>query len=220
MSQRSWQRWTPMSGALFVVLIVVGFVVGGSSPDTDAPDAKIAAYLAKSSNQDRNFVAFFILMAAMLALIWFYSTLRSRLAQADGGAGGRGALAFGAGVASAVFLVTAICLFISTVITASDTKKFPVDPGLFRLTEDLGYLLWIASAYAGALAIWATAAVVMRTRALPRWYAWFSIVAGIISLASFLFFPTFVYWLWILVTGILLTARPAAQPSEPLAAPA
>ena len=85
MSQRSWQRWTPMSGALFVVLIVVGFVVGGSSPDTDAPDAKIAAYLAKSSNQDRNFVAFFILMAAMLALIWFYSTLRSRLAQADGG---------------------------------------------------------------------------------------------------------------------------------------
>jgi hypothetical protein len=220
MSQRSWQRWAPMSGVAFVVLVVVGFVIAGSSPDTDASNAKIAAYLAKNSNQSRNIVSFFVLMVAMLALVWFWAVVRSQLTQAEGGDGRRGALVLAAGVASTVFLVVGICLFISTVITADDTSKFPVDPGLFRLTQDLGYLFWISSGVMGALALWATAGVVMSTRALPRWYAWFSIVAGIISLASFLFFPTFVYWLWILVTGILLVARPVTPASEPLAAPA
>jgi hypothetical protein len=220
MSQRSWQRWAPMSGVAFVVLVVVGFVVAGNSPDTDASNAKITAFLARHSTQHRNIASFFVLMAAMLALIWFYAVVRSRLAQAEGGDGRRGSLAFGAGVASTVFLVIAISLFICTVVTANDTSKFPVDPGLYRLTQDLGYLFWISSAVVGALAIWATAAVVMGTRALPRWYAWFSIVAGIISLASFLFFPTFVYWLWILVTAILLTVRPATPAGEQLAGPA
>ena len=47
-------------------------------------------------------------------------------------------------------------------------------------------------------------------RRAPRWFGWFSVVVGIICLAAFFFFPIFVYWLWILVTGILLFLRPAA----------
>ena len=38
-------RWAPISGAIWVVLMVVAFAVAGSSPDTDDPDAKIAAYM-------------------------------------------------------------------------------------------------------------------------------------------------------------------------------
>jgi hypothetical protein len=211
MSQRPGQRWAPLSGVAFVVLVVVGFIVAGNSPDTDASNAKIAAYLTKNSNQTRNIVSFFILMVAMLALLGFFASLRARLARAEGESGGAAALTLGAGVASTVFLIVAIGLFIAPVITADDASKFPVDPAIWRFSQDTGYLFWISSAVAGALAAWATAAVTLRTGALPRWFAWFSIVAGIISLAAFLFFPTFVYWLWILVTSIVLTVRPVVS---------
>src|SRR3954452_17310893 len=100
MEQRPFQRWAPLSGAVFVVLVVVGFIVGGNSPDTDAPNAKIAAYLAKDSNQTKNIVAFFILMVAMLALLGFYGSLRARLTRAEGQSGGAAAVTLGAGVAS------------------------------------------------------------------------------------------------------------------------
>lgn len=218
MAQRPFQRWAPLSGAAFVVLVVVGFIVAGNSPDTDASNAKIAAYLAKNSNQTRNIVSFFILMVAMLALLGFYASLRARLARAEGETGGAAALTLGAGVASTVFLIVSIGLFIAPVITADDASKFVVDPGLWRFSQDTGYMFWISSAVAGALAAWATAAVALRTRALPRWFGWFSIVAGIISLAAFLFFPTFVYWLWILITSIVLTVRPVATAPEPIPA--
>lgn len=218
MVQRPFQRWAPLSGALFVVLVVVGFIVAGNSPDTDASNAKVAAYLAKNSNQSRNIVSFFILMVAMLALLGFYGALRARLRRAEGETGGAASLTLGAGVASVVFLVVAIGLFIAPLITADDTSKFVVDPGLWRFSQDTGYLFWISSAVAGALAAWATAAVALRTGALPRWFGWFSIVAGIISLAAFLFFPTFVYWLWILVTSIVLTAKPVATAADPIPA--
>jgi hypothetical protein len=208
MTPRPWPRWAPICGLVFVVLIVVGFAVAGSSPSTDDSNAKIAAYLAKSSNQDKNLVAFVLLMAAMLFLIGFFAALRTRLTAAERGVGRLGSLAFGAGIASTVFLVTAICMFISTVLTAGDADKFTIDPGLYRLTQDMGYELWVASAVVGSLAMWATAGAVLKTGVLPRWYAWFSVVTGVISLAAFFFFPIFVYWLWIAVSAILLVLRP------------
>ncbi len=67
-----------------MVLVVVGFIVAGNSPDTDASNAKVAAYLAKNSNQSRNIVSFFILMVAMLALLGLLRGA-ARPAQAGGG---------------------------------------------------------------------------------------------------------------------------------------
>ena len=214
--QSSWERWAPLSGVAFVVVIILGFAIAGSSPSSDDSNAKIAAYLAKDSNQTKNIIAWLLLMVAMLAVIGFYVVLRNRLVAAEGGSGQRGALALGAGIASTVFLITAISIFVSPLITADDAGKFHVDPGLYRLTQDLGYLIWVASAVAGSLVAWATAATVRRTGILPGWYAWYSIVSGVIALFGVFFFPIFVYWLWILVTSILLFVQRA--PEAPAAA--
>lgn len=215
MSQRSWQRWSPLAGAVFVALMVIGFAIAGSSPDPDASNAKIASYLGDHSKLDKNTIAYFILLAASLFLIGFFATLRSRLVQAEGGIGRFGALAFGAGIASTVFLVTAISLFISPVFAADDAGKNLLDPGIYRITQEVGYEIWVASAVVGALAVWATSVVVLRTGILPRWFGWFGVVVGIISLFAVLFFPIFVYWLWIAVAAILLVLRPAPSAAGP-----
>jgi hypothetical protein len=209
MSQGALHRWGPLAGPIFVVLMIAGFAISGSSPDPDASNLKITAYLAKKSNYDKNVVAFFILLLALLFLVAFFAALRSRLAQAEGGTGNVAALAYGAGIASAVFLIVAICIFVSPVLAAHDAKKNALDPGIYRLTQDLGYMIWVASVVVGALVIWATSAVALRTGVLPRWFAWFGVVIGVLALLAIFFIPIFLYWLWILIAGILLAMRPA-----------
>ena len=49
----------------------------------------------------------------------------------------------------------------------------------------------------------------MRTGVLPRWFAWLGILVGVIALLAVFFIPIFVYWLWIVIAGILLAMRPA-----------
>jgi hypothetical protein len=200
-------RFGPLSGIAFVVLMIVGFVIAGSSPDPDAKSAKIVSYLRDSSNQNKNLIAFFVLLVAMLFLLGFFAALRARLAAVEG-ASGAGALALGAGVASTVFLVIAIAIFVSPLIAAHDAPGHVLEPGIYRLTQELGYALWVASVVVGALALWATAAVTLQTRTLPRWFGWFSVVIGIICLFAIFFFPIFIYWLWILIASIVMFLRP------------
>jgi hypothetical protein len=209
MSQGALQRWAPLAGPVFVVLIVIGFAVAGSSPDSGDSNAKIASYLADDSHVSQNFVAFLLLLVAALFLIVFFSALRSHLVEAEGPAGRLGTLAFGAGIASTVLLVTAICLFISPVFAADDAPRNILDPGIYRVTQDAGYLIWVMSVVVGALPVWVTSAVAMQTGMLPRWFGWVGVVVGIICLAAILFIPIFIFWAWIVVAGILLARRPA-----------
>jgi hypothetical protein len=209
MSQRGLQRWAPLAGPIFVALMVIGFVLAGSSPDPDSANSKIASYLADNSEYHRNAASFFVLLAATGFMITFFAVLRSRLVAAEGGLGRLGGLAFGAGIASAVFLFIGICLFISSVLAAHDAGSVALDPGIYRVTQDLGYMIFVGSVVVGSIAVWSTAAVALRTGLLPRWFAWVSVVVGVICLAAIVFIPIFVYWLWIVVTGILLIMRPA-----------
>ena len=211
--ERWWERWGPLSGVIFVALMIIGFVISGDSPSSDDSNVKITEFVGKHSEQVQNIVWFFFALAAVLFLIMFVAALRSRLVHEEGGLGRLGTLAFGAGIASAVFLFSAISLFVSPLLLAIDAEKFPPDPGIYRITQTVGYELWIASTVCGALVVWATSAVVWQTRFLPRWFGWSGIVVGVISLFAFFFFPVFVFWLWIIVAAILLVVRRSTAPT-------
>ena len=61
----------------------------------------------------------------------------------------------------------------------------------------------------GTVVIWATSAHALRTHAFPRWYAWLGIVAGATQLAAFFVFPFLAWWIWIVLTSILLVRAEA-----------
>ena len=71
-------------------------------------------------------------------------------------------------------------------------------------------MTWVSAVITGALVVWATSTVALRTGLLPRWLGWLGILVGIIQLFAIFFFPVFLYWGWILVVAILLLLRPAA----------
>jgi hypothetical protein len=204
-----WERWSPLAGILAVAGMIIGFAVGGNNPDTKSSDTKITTYYASHSHQVRQIVAFFIFLAGILFLLWFLSILRTRLVAAEGGSGRLGALALGAGVASAVSWFAAIAFFVGPAVTVNDTSKFHLDPNMYRLMNDTGYLFWVGAVVIAALVVWATSAVALRTGLLPRWFAWLGIVVGILQLFAIFFVPAFIYWGWLVVAALLLTWRPA-----------
>jgi hypothetical protein len=106
-------------------------------------------------------------------------------------------------------------VFISPIFAANDAPRHVIDSGIYRLTQDLGYQIWVFSVVVGALSVWATSAVALRTGLLPRWFAWAGVVVGVICLFALFFIPILVYWLWILVAGILLATRPAPVAGRP-----
>jgi hypothetical protein len=211
MSFRWWDRWGPLAGLVSVALFVIGFAIAGSSPDTHDDDAKIVSYYTQNSHQVSNIVGLVVFFVGVLFMLAFFAALRARLLAAEGEPGRLGGLAYAAGVASSVFWALAVVLFTSPALAANDTSLFHLDPNLYRLVSDAGYAFWVGAVMTGALVVWSTSAIAFRSQILPRWFAWAGVIVGIINLAAVFFFPAFLYWLWILLTSILLTWRAAPE---------
>jgi hypothetical protein len=212
---RFWERWGTALGTLAVVIWAIAFVFGEESPDTSDSDAQIASWFASNSHQNNQIIGYFLFLAGTLCVIGFFAALRERMAAA--GHSEMGALAFGAAIASTVMSLVAITMFTAPAFLASDTRSTDVLPSTYRMLDDMGYTCWVAGATIGAIVVWATSAVALRTGLLPRWYGWLGVLVGVVQLFAIFFVPILLWWLWILVTGALLTFRRTAV-TEPLGA--
>jgi hypothetical protein len=204
-----WERWSPLTGVLSVICSVVGTLLVLGQPQDSDSDSKIVAYFASHSHRVQGVVGLFVFLAGILLLLTFLGTLRERLAAAEGGAARLSALGFGAGVASAVIWVVSMLIARADSFAAGTTSKFHVDPNTYRMFADTAYFGWVAATLVGALVVWATSAVALRTKILPRWFGRLGILVGISQLFGIFFFPFFVWWSWLVATSILLVVRPA-----------
>jgi hypothetical protein len=204
-------RWNPLAGVAAVVCMAAAFIIAGSSPDTQGSDAEITTYYTSHSHQVQNIVGLLLFAVGILFLIAFFAVLRERLGD------GPGTLAFGAGIASAVFWFAAVVCFTGPALATNDTSRFHLDPNTYRLITDMGYAFWVGAVMIGAVVVWATSAAA--TESLPRWFSRTGIVVGLVLLFAVFFFPAFLYALWILAASILLareprvSAAPAPQPA-------
>jgi hypothetical protein len=209
-----WDRWAPLTGVLSVACSFVGVMFVLNQPQEKDSDAKIVAYFAQHSHRVDGIVGFFVFLAGAMLLVAFLASLRERLP-----AGGAAALAFGAGIASVPLWAVSMLLADATGLSASETSRFRVDPNTFRLLGTASYAAWVAAVAVSALVVWGVSAVALRTGVLPRWYAIAGVPVGIVQLFGFFFFPFFVWWLWLIVTSVLLVARPR-RAVAPVAQPA
>jgi hypothetical protein len=203
-------RWAPISGVLYVVLWVI--TIFGFDSDTGDSDADIVSWYADSGNRDKQLIGFFLVLAASLCFIWFLSVLRGRLAQAEGTAGTKTALAFGAGLVAVTLWTIAMAVWMAISFTVGDSDEFVVDPNMDRLFGNLGYALWFAGTTIALFVVLCTALVGLKGDVIPKWLAWVSVLVAISMLASFAFLP-FLIWLgWVLVVSLIwLFAKPEAD---------
>jgi hypothetical protein len=205
---RAWERWGVALGVPTVVLWAVAFAFGSRSPDTSSTsDAKITSWFASSSHQNEQMIAFFLFLAGALCFVGFLAALRERLADAEGPRPRICQLAFGSGLVSASLWILSVVLLTGPAFTASDGSAADVTADTYRVLGTMGFVSWVAATAVGAVTVWATSAIALRTGVLPRWLAWVGIVFGVVQLAAVLFFPIFIFWLWILVVSLVLTWR-------------
>jgi hypothetical protein len=204
-----WERWAPLTGVISVVCSLVGILVVLNQPQDKDSNAKIVAYFANHSHRVHGAVGFFVFLAGILFLLAFFSVLRDRLLTAEGPSGRLSGLAFGAGIASLPLWVVSMLLANAGSFAIGESSSFHLDPNTYRLLADSSYFAWVAALFVSSVVVWATSAVALQTRVLPRWYALAGIVVGIVQLFGLFFFPFLAWWVWIVVTAVLLVARRA-----------
>jgi hypothetical protein len=202
------QRWTALSGIVFVALMLGGAAFVTDVPEADASAREISGYLADSGNHTRNIVGAYIWVLGGLAFLGFLAGLRSVLRRAEGDPGTLSSLVFGAGVVfTAVWSASAATL--AAVAYAVEFSDAPVNnPDIVRVLPQLGsLLLLLGGGFAGILLVAATSVLVFRTGVLPRWLAWLGIPVAIALVFPVTYMNILPFVGWVLVASVALFRR-------------
>jgi hypothetical protein len=211
--QRGKEWLAPLTGIVFLILVVASVIVAGDPPDAteDSAEEVLNFYV---DNEDEVVAGSLLFGLAAVFLLFFAGTVRRALRDAEGSSGTLSAVAFGGAVVLAVGIATSATLAIATADIVGDVE----DPVVFQTMNAIGWGYFVPMAVGTITFMVASGISIVRHAALPKWLGWVAIVAGIIT-----FSPAFpvgigLSALWVLTVSVLLsrglreagTAPPAA----------
>ena len=196
----NWERYAPLTGVGAVVLWIVGTFL---LEKDDRPEGKdTAAFVAWVEKNDTAIIAgAFVFGLGVVLFVWMLGSLRSVLFAAEGGTGRLATIAFGSGIATAISMMFTYFPQAQAAFDVDDTSETSTDA-----------LVHVGDAFFGGVELFAipltaaTALVILRYGALPRWFAWLSLALALILVV----FP--IGWLgvivglplWTLIASVLL----------------
>src|ERR671924_50616 len=199
----------PLTGAGFIVVAIISFIVGGEPKDAGHPGQEIVDWYI--DNKDSVEVGAFIGVAATVLLVFFGAYLRNVLRAAAGGTDMLSLVSFiGVVVVAVGFAIDA------TISIALAERADNIDPIAVQSLQALWDNDFVPIALGVLLFLWATGISVVRTGALPKWIGWIMIVLGVIGLTPIGFVSFIGTAALILLISILLAAR--ARSAAPAAA--
>jgi hypothetical protein len=209
-TRSTWARWAPLSGVAFVVLVVAGFSTM-NTPDADASNKKWIDFFASSGNQISMVVSGFLLVLAGLCLLWFLTTVWSRIAAARRPEP-LSPLALGAaGVSAAAIAVGGVMNAVIPGGMLFAKGKLPEPSAEFlRVFSQISFpLIAVAGMIAAALAIGVLSTQARQAGVFGKGLTIFSLVVAVVALFSFIFFPMLLVLVWFLVASVALLRRRA-----------
>jgi hypothetical protein len=211
------ERMSLLAAPLAIAFWIVGLVVTNSFSDkipNRATDEQLLSWV--QGNAKPILFGGWLFMIGCLALIWFAAILRSRLAEAEGGAGTFSNLAFAGAVVGAVFGMLTAAGDISSAINKDDVTATAA--GTLHNSSDM---FFVGAELAMILFFLGCAVVALRTRVLPKWWAIVAIVIAVVLVIGPIGWAALIFAmpLWLLGTSWLLyrgSSRPHAA-AEPVA---
>jgi len=203
------ERWAPLGGIVFVVLLVIGVGLIGDHPDPDEPNQNISDYLGDSGAHTRNIIGAYLWAVAGIAFLWFLTYLRGILRAAEGAPGTLSNLGFASGLAFTVLLMAGGAT-IAAVAGAIEFRDAPItDQDLVRTLPQMGdAMVLLGGGFAALVFVLTTSIIGLQTGVLPSWLAWIGVAAAVILLLAVFFLPMVALLIWVLaVSGVLLTRR-------------
>jgi hypothetical protein len=208
-------RLAPLTGVVFVVLLVTSIVVGSSGSPEDFPGKVDEIVEYYEDHHGSVLISGTIGTIAAFFFLLFAGTLRARLAAAEGGDLRLASTAFAGAIAVATVGLAIDAVNLAAGLRAEEDDK--IAPAEATALFDLqGALVGAALPVALAVMIAATGALALRAVLLPRWFGFVSLVLAIgllIIVIAFFILPLAL--LWVVVVSVLLIRAPAA--AEPAA---
>lgn len=197
---------SPLSGAIAVVLFLLGALVHdviGETPGSDAPASDFASYYQEEDGSI--WLASVLVFIGLACFLWFVGTLRAVLQDLEGGVARLAATAHAGGVATAVLIFAGFGTQVSAAILVADREP-SIDPEVAVGFWWVGDGMIVASFYAAATLLAATGLVFLRSRAVaPRWLAWATIVIALVLLVPWVnWIAFFAFAIWVVVTSVVL----------------
>jgi len=207
---RALDRRTGIAGLVFVVLFVVGWMVGGGTPDYDAPDEEWVNWFADEDNTLSAVAGMFTLALSAVVFVPFLTGLLRRVRRAVTDAEGLPMIALAAGILfSATTVIAAVA--INQVAAAIELGgggggDYPI-PGadVLRQAEQLGFNIGLlGGGWAAALCVAAVSWSARGTSSLPAWLSTAGLAVAVVLLFSVFFLPMALFALWVLAVSIVL----------------
>jgi hypothetical protein len=196
--RRDW--WTPLTGVAFLIVAIVGLIVGGEPPGADEPVQEIVDHYV--DNKDSIMVGAGLGGIAATLLVLFAGSLRSALRAAEGPGGVLSAVAFG----GAIILAVGASID-GTISFALAERADDVEPTAVQALQALWDNDFLPLAVGTQVFLLAAGLSIVRHAALPKWLGWVAILLGLISVTPIGFAGFLGGSLWIAIVSVLLTLR-------------
>lgn len=208
------ERMAPLTGVVFVVLLIVGILVINNY-DYLPSSSEITSFY--EDNATSVSVGAFIALLSVFFFLWFVGSVRSTLRVAEGGTGRLSAVAFGGGVAVGAGMIVAYAATFAAAQRAGAAGGI-TEGGATALFDFSGSLMGTTVPVAFAVLIGAAAVVSFRTGVFAPWLAWASAIValGLLTPVNYIFAG--IALLWVLVVSIVLYASPGGVAGEPSSA--
>jgi hypothetical protein len=200
MDNRSWLQ--PLTGVLFIVVLIVGFALGGEPPDaSEDPIQEVVDFYV--DNENSVFIGGILQAVGGALLIFFGGYLYKRLRAA--GAEGSAAVAF----AGLIALAVGIALDGTISITLTELVNGDEEPseGAVQALSVLWNNDFLPLALGMIVFLWGTGVAIVRHGGLPTWMGWVAIVAGITAISPAFFVAGIVAALLVLVSSIMFSMQ-------------
>ena len=196
----------PLTGVLFVVLTVVSFVVGGETPDADAPAREVVDYW--TDHEGENMIGSVIEALAAVTLLFFAATLRRTLkGWADHSI--LPLVAYAGGIVAAAGIGVDASIRFAAADVAGD-----VDPAVLQTFSAMWANFFFPIVVGLASLIVATSLAGWRARALPMWITSIGLLIFIAFFTPAGFVAFLVGGVWIIVLSVLLWRRESHTSGE------
>lgn len=207
MDGRSWLQ--PLTGILFIAVVIVSFALGGEPPDaTEDSIGEVTDFYV--DNEDEVFIGGALQALAGALLIFFSGYLYKRLRASGADASAIVTLAGAITLAVGIALDGTISIALAELANGDETAE----PGAIQALSAFWNNDFLPLGMGVFVFLWGLGVAIVRHGALPSWMGWVAIVAALTAISPAFFVGLIVAALAILVSSIMFAreergSRPA-----------